>query len=407
MKPTGGQITIPHGWRLVRLGDVAALRNVSSKSAEDGLHPYVALEHISSGGALNGHGQSSDSVSVKTPFQRGDTLFGKLRPNLRKVIRAEFDGVCSTELLAIFPIGRCDSRFLNHLLRSGILYCHTMQGITGTKMPRTSWGHLKTFRFASPPLPEQRAIAAVLDSVDDAIERTGAVIAATEQLRDSLLHQLLTHGVPGWHAEWKDVPGLGTIPAGWEVVRLGEVAALRNVSSKSAEDGLHPYVALEHISSGGALNGHGQSSDSVSVKTPFQKGDTLFGKLRPNLRKVIRAEFDGVCSTELLAIFPIGRCDSRFLNHLLRSDTLYCHTMQGITGTKMPRTSWGHLKTFRFASPPLPEQRAIAAVLDGVEVAIEHAKNETRLLKYLKESTADALLTGRVRVGQENSAYGR
>ena len=50
-----------------------------------------------------------------------------------------------------------------------------------------------------PPLPEQRAIAAVLDSIDDAIEGTEAVIAATEQLRDSLLHELLTRGVPGWH----------------------------------------------------------------------------------------------------------------------------------------------------------------------------------------------------------------
>ena len=73
-----------------------------------------------------------------------------------------------------------------------------------------------------PPLHEQRAIADVLDSIDEAIERTEAVITATETLRDSLLHDLLTHGVPGWHTEWKDVPGIGTIPADWEVVRLGD-----------------------------------------------------------------------------------------------------------------------------------------------------------------------------------------
>ena len=73
-----------------------------------------------------------------------------------------------------------------------------------------------------PPLSEQRAIATVLDSIDDAIERTDAVIAATEQLRDALLHELLTRGVPGWHTEWRDAPGIGMIPAGWEVVRLGE-----------------------------------------------------------------------------------------------------------------------------------------------------------------------------------------
>ena len=64
----------------------------------------------------------------------------------------------------------------------------------------------------------------MLDSIDEAIERTEAVIAATERLRDALLHELLTRGVPGWHTEWKEVPGIGTIPADWEVVRLGDVA---------------------------------------------------------------------------------------------------------------------------------------------------------------------------------------
>ena len=67
---------------------------------------------------------------------------------------------------------------------------------------------------AVPPLPEQRAIAAVLDSIDEAIERTEAVIAATERLRDALLHELLTRGVPGWHTEWKDAPGHRDHPGG-------------------------------------------------------------------------------------------------------------------------------------------------------------------------------------------------
>ena len=77
-----------------------------------------------------------------------------------------------------------------------------------------------------PPVREQRAIAAVLDSIDDAIESAEAVIAATGGLRDALLHDLLTRGVPGWHTEWREVPGLGTIPAGWEVARLGDVATV-------------------------------------------------------------------------------------------------------------------------------------------------------------------------------------
>ena len=48
--------------------------------------------------------------------------------------------------------------------------------------------------------------------------------------------------------------------------------------------------------------------------------------------------------------------------------------------------------------PPLPEQRAIAASLDGVDEAIERGRTQTNMLNSLKASAADALLTGRVRV---------
>ena len=65
-----------------------------------------------------------------------------------------------------------------------------------------------------PSLPEQRAIAAVLDSIDEAIERTEFVISATEHLRDALLHELLTRGVPGWHSRWKHVPRPRRYPGG-------------------------------------------------------------------------------------------------------------------------------------------------------------------------------------------------
>ena len=97
-------------------------------------------------------------------------------------------------------------------------------GSTGLRNLGLTW--LRALDVDLPPLPEQRAIAAVLDAVDEAIERTEAVIAATDDLRHALLHELLSRGVPGWHSEWKDVPGLGTVPACWEVVRLGEVLVL-------------------------------------------------------------------------------------------------------------------------------------------------------------------------------------
>ena len=82
-----------------------------------------------------------------------------------------------------------------------------------TGVPGLNRDDVYSLNRSLPPLAEQRAIAAVLDAIDEAIERTEAVVAATERLRDALLHQLLTRGISGWHTAWKDVPSFGTIPA--------------------------------------------------------------------------------------------------------------------------------------------------------------------------------------------------
>ena len=95
---------VPDGWRLVRLGDVASLRSEQVMPVDGDHRPYIALENIVLGGQLNGYGKADNSVSNKTVFRKGDTLYGKLRPNLRKVVRADFSGVCSTDILAVFQV---------------------------------------------------------------------------------------------------------------------------------------------------------------------------------------------------------------------------------------------------------------------------------------------------------------
>jgi restriction endonuclease S subunit len=66
-------------------------------------------------------------------------------------------------------------------------------------------GLIRGLHLILPPPDEQAGIAEVLDSIDAAIEKSEAVIAATERLRSALLGELLTRGVPGPHTEWKTV----------------------------------------------------------------------------------------------------------------------------------------------------------------------------------------------------------
>ena len=410
-RKTASKPHIPDGWRWVRLGDVASLRKEQVKPAEGDLRPYVALEHIASGGSLNGYGKASDSISNKTIFRRGDTLYGKLRPNLRKVVRADFDGVCSTDILAVCTQEQTDSSFLSYLLSSDFLHLHAMRGVAGTKMPRTSWSHLRRFTLPLPPLAEQRAITAVLDSIDDAIERAEAVIAATEQLRDSLLHALLTHGVPGWHTEWKDAPGVGTIPAAWEVVRLGEVCEfIRDgdwIESKDQGGSDYRLLQLSNIGVGeyietGNLRWITRKTFEELNCTEVLQGDVLVARMPDPIGRalyVLELPVPAITAVDIAIIRTSQNAlSSQYLSYHLNSAGCLRLLKTLAIGTTRKRIRRSDIEVIRFPLPPLPEQRAIAAVLDGVDEAIARSRGERGALQSLKASASDALLTGRVRV---------
>ena len=76
-----------------------------------------------------------------------------------------------------------------------------------------------------PPLTEQRKIAAILSSVDDAIEKTQAVIDQVQVVKRGLMQELLTRGLPQ-HTRYKRTE-IGTLPEAWDVVTLGDIAAVK------------------------------------------------------------------------------------------------------------------------------------------------------------------------------------
>ena len=64
-----------------------------------------------------------------------------------------------------------------------------------------------------------------------------------------------------------------------------------------------------------------------------------------------------------------------------------------------PKLALERIRTIQLSLPPLPEQLAIAAMLEGTDKSIGRGREEWDGLQSLKASASDALLTGRVRVG--------
>ena len=313
---------------------------------------------------------------------------------------ASLDGA----IVRIIDKQQIDTSFLYYRMLCRDYARHVKARSTGTTVLHLAKDAVPSFRFPLPPLPEQRAIAATLDSIDGAIERTDAVISATEQLRDSLLHQLLTRGVPGWHTQWKDTPALGPIPASWQVVRLGEVAEVVMGQSPPGE------LVVDWM--GDALDGAG---------IPFVQGNAEFGPRFPAPLKWCLQPFKvGSPGDVLISVrAPVGemnRVEFRLgigrglaaVRFNKESQPFGWHVLIHSKGT-LDRVAQGStfaaigsrdLAALPIPLPPLPEQRTIAAMLDSVDESIERAREEREGLVSLKQSTADALLTGRVRVGE-------
>ena len=311
---------------------------------------------------------------------------------------------CNQSLAAISARQDSVNRFVFHVLDSAY---EVLRSLTGDGRAGLNLGLIRGFSFLLPPLPEQWAIVAVLDSIDDAIERTEAVIAATEQLRDSLLHQLLTCGVPGWHTEWKDVPGLGTIPAGWEVVRLGDVAEVRNGTTPSRRK--PEYWGTEGI----PFVKTGQVNDVYIVEpeefiTPWAmqdaapiivpEGAVLIAMIGQGKTRGMTAKlgFRAAINQNFAAVYePRSGFDLGYF--FAWTSQNYAHIRALGQGSNQDALNCEVIEGMKFPLPLLAEQQAIAAALNGVDAAIKVARGELTELLSVKQSTAEALLTGRVR----------
>ena len=380
---------------MARLGDVLKLEYGVSLPERERLDGHVPV--VGSAGLVGFHSQATTG---------GPGIVIGRKGSIGTVTWISDDFVpIDTTYFAVPINGQADLLWLYHLLAQEDL--SKLNRATG--VPGLNRDDVYALKRAIPPLPEQRAIAAVLDSIDEAIERTEAVIAATGWLRNALLHELLTCGVPGWHTAWKDAPGLGTIPASWEVVRLGEILESTTYGTSEPLSTLGEMVVLRmnNLQNGEIDLSEVRRAD-LSKKEVHElnlvPGDILFNRTNSldlvgkvgivrNLPELISF------ASYLIRLRAVAsRANSFWLSALLWSPNYQSRIRKFATpGVSQANINPTSLRSLTIPLPPLQEQEATAKLLDGVDVTLAAARREREGLQLLKESITDALLTGRVR----------
>ena len=408
---------IPEGWRPVRLGDVAQFQQGGTPPKAhteywDGDIPFVTGADLR--GTYIGRGNARSFLTQAGLYSGATAICEKGALLLATRTRVGLVGIAgelmgaSQDITLLAPTEVADPSYLRRILinNAGLL----QQRSRGTTIQGVSREDVDSLPILLPPLPEQRAVTAVLDSIDDAIDRTEAVIAATEQLRDSLLHQLLTRGVPGWHTAWKDVPGLGTMPADWEVVRLGEVleSTTYGTNAQLGREGKIAVLRMNNLKNGEVDLSEVRRADlsnKENSELSLMPGDILFNRTNSldlvGKVAIVRALPQPTSFASYLVRLRVQKrmAEPFWLSALLWSESCQSRIQRFATpGVSQANINPTSLKSLIVPLPSLAEQQAIAGLLDGVDRTIAAAKREQDGLKLLKESAADALLTGRVRV---------
>ena len=183
------------GWKMVKFGEVVKNANLVERDPEaNGVERIVGLEHID---PENLHIRRWNSVADGTSFTRkfvpGQTLFGKRRAYQRKVAYAEFQGICSGDILTFEPKSRkvLLPELLPFICQSDAFFDHALDTSAGSLSPRTSWTALRGFEFPLPPLDEQKRIVEILWAADEAVEKWTEAYRQAESALNSTRSQIL------------------------------------------------------------------------------------------------------------------------------------------------------------------------------------------------------------------------
>ncbi len=298
---------IPEDWEVKTLKELAAIQRGASPRPIDSPIWYdrastvgwVRISDVtkSDGKQLKGtEDYLSDKGIANSRFLPAGSLIMSICATVGIPVITKIDSCIHDGFVGFTRLKFVDQEFLYYKLKEQEPAFRSM-GQTGSQS-NLNTDLVRDRPVALPPLPEQRAIAAALSDVDALLAKLDALIAKKRDLKQAAMQQLLSgkQRLPGFSGEW-------------EVKRFGDIATPRKDRLDPRKAGTQEFcIELEHIEQGaGRLLGSASTGDQSSLKSIFQAGDVLFGKLRAYLRKYWLADREGVCSTEIWALMAHRR----------------------------------------------------------------------------------------------------
>ena len=400
---------IPESWAWTTLDNIAETitdgDHQPPPKASSGI-PFLVISNIVSGNISfkNTRYVSNEYFQSIPAFKRprkGDILLSVTGSYGIPVLVENARDFCFQRHIALIRSNWVEKEFLLHYLKSHDAKKYFDSVATGTAQKTVSLERLREMWVPLPPLAEQRRIVSrfdALSSLSDSIDEDSAAFGALAGTAKSRILDLAIRGalVPQdptdepasvlldrirSTADKPPCPKLPAnppfpIPQNWAWTTLGTVCdygKCETVDASTVKDSTWS-LDLEDIEKGtGRLLVRVRAGErsAAGARHSFRAGELLYSKLRTYLNKVLVADEDGICSSEILPLDFRGQVLPEYARCVLMSPLFLDYAARCGYGVKMPRLGTADGRNGPFPLPPLAEQRRIVAKVDEMFATID------------------------------------
>lgn len=377
-------------WNRVSVGFIADEMNEKVLSPEkSGCKKFIRPEDLEIGELFIKKFRSPEDVGSGKFCYTGDIIFARRSVSVsqfkRRASILTFDAVCSDELTVIREKkNEIIQGFLSLVLNTTKLWDFAISKSVGSVSKRIKWGDLAQYTFQLPPKPEQEKILSIFLTLEQLIKQAEQQEKNIKSLQNSLSNGLVS-----------EEPAFGNLLSKKNCIRInfGGVADCIEQHDKQKKD-VSRFIGLENIEPENLkITTWGNISDGTTFTKRFSKGDVLFGKRRAYLKKVAVAEFDGICSSDILVFRAKAKMIlSELLPYYASSDAFINHAVSTSAGSLSPRTKWRDLAGFKLSIPDLKIQEKIEDVFNQLNESLTLIKTQKQTLKNLKQKLLNEIL---------------
>ncbi len=404
---------IPKEWEVGRLSEFVDINGESidpSKDSPNGTFLYIDIDSVENGTGVIRNAKEivgKDAPSrARRIIHHNDVLMSTVRPYLKAftIVPKKFHNqVSSTGFAVLTCTDKVVPLYLLHTLFTKSVTDQCKQMMVGGQYPALTISQVENIRIPIPPLSEQKKIAEILSTVDQAIERVNEAIEETQRLKKGLMQELLTKGIG--HKEFKETE-IGRIPKEWELRKLGEIGKLergkfayRPRNDPRFYGGKFPFIQTGDIGeANGVIKKYFQTlnEEGLKISKMFKKG-TIVISIAGNIGDVGILDFDSCFPDSIVGIKGDSeKVNNLFLMYLLQKSKRGLDSIAPRSTQK--NINLGILEAFKLPLPSLPEQQKITEILSAVDDRLGLLRARKERLGEIKKGLMNDLLTGRKRV---------